>query len=176
MGKKYVTANGADIYTQKNSTEFQIANSTGLLYSQGKPIYMPDSTAFNPYYVETVVTGSSENPTLTPYGMTLVNALAGVNSSALTINLPSPITGVEKTVVVNSTAAIGAHLHMNLGTASIQFCSSDANFSYIKFSSAGQYQSITLKGMSTSKWAVLASESTVGNFGIGITATTIFTT
>ena len=174
MGKKYTLASGASLYAQANSTEFQIANSTGLLYSQEKPIFMPNSTVFNPYAVEAIATGSSEGSTLTAYGVSMITAVAGANSSALTVNLAAPITGVQKTLVVSSTADLGGNLNVSLGSASLQMATSDAGFSFITFSTLGTMQSLSLVGLSTAKWGLIAANSTGGVWGAatGIRATT----
>lgn len=167
MGKKYTLANGASLYAQNNSTEFQIAGSTGLLYSQGVPLS----------YYESVTAGSSEGSTMVPYGVTKIVATVGSNSSALTCYLGVPIPGVMKTIVVESTAALTGTLNVDLG-ANVTLAAGTSNIQsrYLVFSTAGEMQSATLIGFTTAKWGLVAANSTIGNFGVAgaITASSSF--
>jgi hypothetical protein len=174
MGKRYVFSNGATVYAQKNSTEFQVIGSTGLLYSQEKPVYMPDSTAYNPFAVESIATGSSEGATLTPYGISDITAVAGVNSSALNVTLSAPITGALKYINVHSTADLVGNMNIILSGATLQMASSDAGFGFISMSTLGTMQALTLAGLSTAKWGLVSAESTGGVFSAaaGIRAST----
>lgn len=177
MGRKYVLSNGADLYAQTNSTEFKIAGSTGLLYSQGRPVFTPDSTAFNPYSAETIAAGSSQGETMKAYGVSVINAVAGVNSSALTTYIQAPLIGVRKTILVNSTADLAGNLNVDLGAGiSMVRNSSDAAFRYISFSTLGTHQSLDLIGVTTATWGFVSCFSTGGvwDAATGIRATTAF--
>ena len=176
MAKKYVLANGATLHTQEGSTEFQIAGSTGLLYSQGKPVYQSDSTAYNPFTVESIATGSSENATLLAYGVSDITAVAGANSSALTVNLAAPITGVLKHIIVTSTADLAGNMNVVLTGATLRLPTSDAGFAWISMSTLGTRQSLSLIGLSTAIWGLISAESSGGIFSAaaGIRATTVF--
>jgi hypothetical protein len=171
MGKKYILGNGATLNTQNGSTEFKIAGSTGLLYSQEKPVFMPASTVFNPYYVETLTasSGGVTPSTATAYGVTLINCAAGdLSTSPRLITLAAPITGVEKTIVFGSTAAYINTLDVDLGgDAGVAHITGSTTARFIAFSSlATEYQTVTLVGLSTALWGVKSVDSTVGGFGV----------
>jgi hypothetical protein len=177
MGKSYVLSNGASLYAQEGSTEFKIAGSTGLLYSQGRPVFTPDSTVFNPYVAETIAAGSSQGETMKSYGVSVINAVAGANSSALTTYIQAPIIGVRKTILVNSTADLVGNLNVDLGSGvSMVRNTSDAAFRFISFSTLGTHQSLDLIGVTTAKWGFVSCFSTGGvwDAAAGIRATTAF--
>ena len=168
MGQQYRLSRNAELHVQNDSTSIKIADSSGLLYSQSVPIN----------YYDTTTIGSSENPTLVAYGVTKITALAGVNSSALNISLSAPIPGVMKTIILESTAALVGNPNIDLGASvTVAGGTSNANYRYISMSTIGEMQSLTLIGLTTTKWGVIAAESTVGNFGVGdsIRPTTIAT-
>ena len=94
------------------------------------------------------------------------------STSPALLYLPAPQVGVEKTIIVGSTAAYVNTIDVDLGSGVRVQGSSDGRF--IAFSSlAGDYQSLTLLGLSTALWAVKAVNSTaVFGAATGIRATT----
>jgi hypothetical protein len=154
MGRKYTLANGASLYAQNGSTEFQLSNSTGLLYSNGIPQnYFEDaSTATN----------------LKPYGLSLLDA----STAATTIKkytLDAPIKGAVKELLLASTLALAG----SSDTTIVYTGSSDIHIlSYGTTLLTPDYKSITmpqpvsyarLVGLSTARWAMLAFQSGTTN-------------
>ena len=170
MSQKYTLANGANMYTQEGSTEFKIADSSGLLFSEEKPIFMPSSTKVNPYYVETIsLTSVGATPsTITAYGNTVINPNTtggDFSSSPRVFTMAAPITGVKKSIIFNTTAAAINTVDIDLTAAcGVQNVVSSTN-RYIAFSSLANHpQVVNLVGVSTSVWQVLSVESTIGQF------------
>jgi hypothetical protein len=166
---RYTLANDAPLYTQKGSTEFKIADSTGLLYSNNAPINYYETIAFT--------SGGLSASTTPPYGVTRITngfATASEASSSLpTLTMGAPMPGVRKTITVASTAAGVCKLDVALSGATIE---ASSGFNFIAFSTlATAMQSVTLMGVSTDSWAVEAVNSTLLLFGAatGIRGTTI---
>lgn len=112
--------------------------------------------------------------TMTRFG--IANVKAGVGDPSTSpglLYLAAPEIGCEKTIVVGSTAAYVNTIDVDLGAGVRVQGSSDGRF--IAFSSlAGDYQSLTLVGLSTALWAVKAINSTaLFNAATGIRATTV---
>ena len=171
MTQPYRLAKNATLEVQDNSTQYQISGSTGLLYSQGRPVYMPDSTAAYDHYVETVAltSGGATPSTITPYGITIVNPNTtggDFSSSPRGITMGLPIPGVSKTIVFNTTGAAVNTLTVILTTnAGVQSASGSSD-GFIQFSSLATLpQAINLVGVSTSVWQVTSVESTIPGFG-----------
>lgn len=124
-----------------SGTETQIASSTGLLYSEGKPV------RFESNYL-----GSASTSVDIPnYGLSAVNASTGVAKNKYT--LAAPDIGVEKTiyaVTVNTTDIPVVYS----GSTAIVFRdgSTGAEKLYIEFNT--KYASVNLVGISTSRWLV----------------------
>ena len=175
--------NGADLYTQEASTEFKVVGSTGnimfgtlykgnstastdlvisssgLLYSQGVPTN----------YVETLVLSSVgfDISTATPYGITYItaNSTAGgdFSTSVRLLTLGAPITGVEKTIIFDTTAAAINTLDVSVSTdVGIMSASATTNLVLAFSSLATLPQVVTMVGLSTAIWGVMNIESTVG--------------
>ena len=169
MGKRYTLANDAILNTQKGSTEFKIADSTGLLYSNNAPINYYETIAFT--------SGGLSASTTPPYGVTRVTngfaTASEASSSIRTLTVAAPLPGVSKTITVATTAASLCKLDVSLSGATIE---ASSGFNFIAFSSLGEaMQSVTLRGLSTNAWAVEAVNSTLLFFGAatGIRGTTI---
>lgn len=180
MAKKYTLADGAILNTQEGSTEFKIAGSSGLLYSEEKPIFMADSTVYDPYYVETITLTSAglSVSTAPAYGVTYIqtNTTGGdFSTSPHSLTLAAPIPGVKKTLILGTTAAAVNTLDVTLDGATV-ITSSGVTAAYIAFSSlATDTQVVEMIGVSSALWGVLGVESTYYTFGVaaGIRGTTI---
>jgi hypothetical protein len=171
MAQPYILANDAYLQVQTGSTKYTIAGSTGLLYSEEKPIFMPDSTVFDPYFVETLtLTSVGLSVSTTPaYGLTVItpNTTGGdFSTSPRKITIALPITGVRKSIVFNSTGTVVNTLSIDFTTnAGVQSGSASTD-RFIQFSSLATLpQAVNMIGVSTSVWQVLSIESTIPGFG-----------
>lgn len=154
MGKKYVLANGASMYAQNGSTEFQIANSTGLLYSNAIPQnYFEDgSTAAN----------------LKAYGISLLQASTAAGTMKK-YTLDAPIKGAVKELILQSTVApMGSSDATQVMTGSsnidiISFNTTVIAVDYRTMAMQTPYTYARLVGVSTSRWALTNFESASTN-------------
>jgi len=191
MAGKYVMANEAELYTKSNSTEFKVIGTTGDVYAGA--VYFGNSTAAANLaigadgtlysktaplsYAETLSwsSGGLTPSTATAYSLTHI-AMTGTDpsTSPYLLSLAAPIAGIEKTIVLDSTAAYINTIDIDLGAGVRVDGSSDGRF--IAFSTlATAPQSIKLVGVSTSAWEVLSVNSTLGGWGLatGIRGSTI---
>ena len=183
MAIKYVMTNKAKFYAQNASTEFQIAGSTGDVMFAA--LYKGNSTAStdlvvsaegityshgapDSYYEEITYTSSGLSvSTATAYGVTYVYQTAGKDNTTNVgiLELAAPIIGVKKSVKLNSTVASSNTLCLDLTTDVGVVTSTGTTNSFINFSSLATLpQTVNLVGLSTTLWAVIGTESTVGAF------------
>lgn len=147
-----------------------IASATGLLYSEGVPIFMPStaSTNFDPYRLETISwsSGGLDVSTATPYGITFIDANSAAgdpSTSPATLTLAAPLPGVKKTIIIDTTVAYINTIDVALSGATLIGTSGD---NYIAFSSLGTAtQSVSLIGITTALWGVESCNSTLLFFG-----------
>jgi hypothetical protein len=148
--------------TYHGSSDYKLVGTDGSLYLRHK--------------FETLTWSSSglDVSTMSPYGITRIISTGGnPSTSPATVTLAAPVVGCEKTIIQETTAAYANTLDIDLGANVRVQGTSDAR--YIALSSlAEDHQSITLIGLTTSKWGVKSVDSTLGCFGIatGIRATT----
>jgi hypothetical protein len=164
---KNVLPGNSTTFAKHNSTEFRVIGSTGQLYSNNAPIN----------YAE-IISWSSDGvspSTATAYGITNIAMTGGdPSTSPALITLAAPMAGVEKTIVVDSTAAYINTIDLDLGATVRIDGSSDNRF--VAFSTlATAPQSLTLVGLSATEWAVKSVNSTLGQWGLatGIRGTTV---
>ena len=105
------------------------------------------------------------------YGITLinVNGAGDPSTSPRVLTLGAPVAGVEKTIILDTTAAYVTTVDIDLGAGCgvMDVDGGSTTYRYIAFSSLGTLpQSVTLLGMSTVLWAVKCVNTTVGNFGL----------
>ena len=149
------------------SSDQKIFDTKGRLWQGGK-IAFSSAGALNSYlanYFETisVSTAMALTPsTLAAYGVSFIKPTSAIPTSGVgRAYLPAPIIGVEKTIVLASTAA-GWLLDVDL-TTDVGLGGSSGTF--IGFSSLGtRYQAVTLIGLTTAMWGVKSVNSTVGGF------------
>lgn len=143
----------------------KVFDTKGRLYQGGIPAYTSDG-GFGAYETLYASTGFVMTPsTMVAYGISVIAPTSAIPSSGVgRVYLAAPKIGVEKTIILKSTAA-GWLIDIDLTTnVSLQGTSG----TFIGFSSLGtKYQSITLIGLSTSLWAVKGVNSTVGGFDAG---------
>lgn len=154
MGRKYTLANGASLYAQANSTEFQIANSTGLLYSNGIPQnYFEDaSTAAN----------------LKAYGISFLQ----FSTAATTIKkytLDAPIKGAVKELILASSAAVAGSSDVTVvttGSSDIDIVSFGTTAIATDLHTVAMpqpYAYARLVGVSTARWCITDFEAATTN-------------
>lgn len=143
------------------STGQKIFDPKGRLYQGGIPIFSSDGGGV----IETLSasTGFVLTPsTMTAYGISVITPTSAIPTSGVgRAYLAAPMIGVEKTIILKSTAAgwlMDIDLSTNVGLQG-------TTGSFIGFSSLGtKYQAVSLIGLSTSEWAVKGVNSTVGGF------------
>lgn len=159
MGRDYKLANGGKLYTQANSTEFQIAGSTGLLYSNGIPQnYFEDGT-------------TAAN--LKAYGVSFLTQSTA--QSMKTYTLDAPIKGTVKELVLQSTIApLGSSDTAQVATGSsdidiISFGTTAVAIDLTNIAMQTPYTYVRLIGVSTSRWALtnLVTASTLATYKAG---------
>lgn len=163
---KNVFPDNSTVFVKNGTTEFRVIGSTGVLYSNNAPLNYYETLSWS--------SGGVSPSTATSYGLTYIS-MTGTDpsTSPYTVTLASPLPGVEKTIVLDSTAAYANTIDIDLGSGVRVDGSSDLR--YIAFSTLGTApQSIKLIGVSTSAWEVLSVNSTVGAWGLaaGIRGTT----
>jgi hypothetical protein len=163
---KNVFAGNSTVFVKHNSTEFKVIGSTGDVWSNNAPIGYAETLSWS--------SGGLTPSTATAYGLTYIS-MTGTDpsSSPRTLTLAAPLTGIEKTIVLDSTAAYANTIDIDLGVGVRVDGSSDLR--YVAFSTlATAPQSLKMVGVSTSAWEVLSVNSTLGNWGLatGIRGTT----
>lgn len=100
--------------------------------------------------------------TMVAYGISVIQPTSAIPSSGVgRAYLAAPIPGVEKTIILKSTAA-GWIIDIDV-TTNVSIAGTTGTF--IGFSSLGtKYQTVNLIGLSTNEWAVKSVNSTVGGF------------
>lgn len=157
MPGKNVFAQDSDVYVKSNNTEIKVIGSTGDVFVNALPLG----------YIETI-SWSSEGlfpSTATNYGVTYIS-MTGTDpsSSPRVLSISAPTPGVEKVIILDSTAAYVNTVDIDFG-AGVGLNGSTTN-RFLAFSTiATQEQSVTLMGLSTSLWAIKCSNSTVGHHG-----------
>lgn len=154
MGKKYVLANGASLYAQNGSTEFEIIGSTGLVKSNGIPQnYFEDgSTAAN----------------LKAYGISLLAASTAAGTMKK-YTLDAPVKGAVKELILQSTVApMGSSDATQVGTGSsdidiISFNTTVVAVDYRNIAMQTPYTYAKLVGVSTSRWVLTNWQSASTN-------------
>ena len=138
------------MYTQNNSTEFQIAGSTGLLYSNGIPqnYFENGSTAAN----------------LKAYGLSFL-AFSTAAQTIKKYTLDAPITGAVKELLLASSAAVAESSDVTVVTTG----SSDIDIlSFGTAAIATDLHTIAMQqpcsyarliGVSTARWAITDFQS-----------------
>ena len=105
------------------------------------------------------------------FGISRISMTGGdPSTSPATVSLAAPIAGVEKTIILETTAAYINTIDVNLST---NVGISGTSNQFIAFSTlATDWQTITLFGVTTAMWAVRSVNSTVGawNAATGIRA------
>jgi hypothetical protein len=140
---KNVFAGGSTTFTKNGSTEFRIASSTGLLYSNGNPIGRSEtgSTATN----------------LTADGVSFL----AYSSAANTYTLDAPVTGVIKSLVLGTTLVADSTaiaISVYTGSTAIHILDNSTAIAlklYANF--LPPMGSIQLVGLSTILWGVLGT-------------------
>lgn len=145
------------------STDYPIATSDGLLV----PKYKRDDIVWS--------SGGLDVSTMSNSGITRIYSTGGgdPSTSPVVITLAAPVSGCEKTIHLESTAAFVNTVDVDCGSGVRISGSSDGR--WISFSSLATIpQSITLQGLSTALWGVKCVNSTVGSFSLatGIRAST----
>lgn len=177
---KNVFADNSTVFVKNGTTEFRVIGSTGDIYAGA--VYVGNSSAIKAIgtdgtvYVKTVPSGYVETlawssggvtpSTATSYGVTYIS-MTGTDpsTSPYTVSLAAPIAGIEKTIVLDSTAAWINTIDVDLG-AGVGVDGSTTN-RFISFSTlATAPQSIKLVGVSTALWEVLSVNSTLGGWGL----------
>ena len=146
--------------------------------SRGENITLVDAGGVesNDKYVE-VINWSSAGlsvSTGTAYGVTYIS-MTGTDpsTSPYVLSLAAPIVGVEKTIMLDSTAAYINTIDIDLG-AGVGVDGTTSN-RFIAFSTlATVQQTVVLVGITTGLWGVKSVETTSGGFGVaaGIRAVT----
>jgi hypothetical protein len=134
------------------STDHKIISSSGAMYFR----HLQETIAWT--------SGGLSPSSASPYGVTFIS-MTGTDpsTSPLTLTLGAPVPGCHKIVVLGSTAAYINTVDIDLGSGVRVDGTSDGR--YIAFSSLGtDYQSVSLVGLTTAKWAVVGVNSTVGQF------------
>ena len=150
---KNVMPGGSTLFAKDSEGNlYPVISSTGNVYSNGAPIN----------YFETISwsSGGLTPSTATAYGITHIS-MTGTDpsSSPVTLTLAPPITGVAKTIILDSTAAYINTVDVDLGAGVRVDASSD--FRYIAFSTLAEVpQAVTLVGISTAAWEVQSVKST----------------
>lgn len=124
-------------------------------------------TSDNGSYFETVAwsSGGVSPSTITNHGVSFVN-MTGTDpsTSVQTLTLARPAAGVRKTIVVDSTAAYINTISIDLTT---DVTLTESTNTFILFSTLATVpQVLELIGVSTSQWAVLGVNSTVGVYSV----------
>jgi len=157
MGKN-VFADNSTVFVKNGTTEFKVIGSTGDVWSNNAPINYLETLSWS--------SGGVSPSTATAYGITHIS-MTGTDpsTSPYTVTLGTPLPGVEKTIVLDSTAAWINTIDIDLG-ATVGVDGSTTN-RYIAFSTLGTApQSVTLVGVSATEWAVKSVNSTVGAWGL----------
>lgn len=148
-----------DIYVVDSAgTETKVVDSTGRLLQKGE---VPMN------YVETInwSSGGLSVSTAPAYGVTYIS-MTGTDpsSSPRTLTLGTPIAGVSKTIILDSTAAWANTIDIDLGPDAGVDGSTTNRF--IAFSTLGEVQqAVNLVGITNALWGVASVASTVGNWG-----------
>jgi len=163
---KNVFADNSTVFVKNGTTEFKVIGSTGDVWSNNAPVGYAETLSWS--------SGGLTPSTATAYGLTYIS-MTGTDpsTSPYTLTLAAPLPGIEKTIVLDSTAAYVNTIDIDLGTGVRVEGSSDNQ--YIAFSTlATMPQSIKLVGVSTSAWEVLSVNSTLLFYGAatGIRGTT----
>lgn len=155
-----------------SGAEIDIMTSTGLLTADNITLNAGgiidySGGAYSKGYVETLnwSSGGVTPSTMTNYGISFIS-MTGTDpsTSPATVTLAAPLPGVEKTIVLDSTAAYANTIDIDLGAGVGQDGSTTNRF--IGFSTlATQNQCVRLIGLSTSEWAVMGVNSTIGSYG-----------
>lgn len=111
------------------------------------------------HVVEDINTGST-GTTLRPDGLARV-ITSGSSQGPVQINLPAPIPGVRKTLVMDTTST-GSHQFLSTPNGASILAGSDGTTKSL-INLLGQGGSVILEGLTTAKWAVVAA----GNISTG---------
>lgn len=165
MGKN-VFADNSTVFVKNGTTEFKVIGSTGDVWSNNAPINYLETLSWS--------SGGVTPSTATAYGITHIS-MTGTDpsTSPYTVTLAAPLPGVEKTIILDSTAAYVNTIDIDLGASVRVDATSDARF--IAFSTLATVpQAVTLVGISTSAWEVKSVKSTaLWGVATGIRGTTI---
>jgi hypothetical protein len=171
LGDIYAGSSNQKVFDGKgrlyqNSSD-PVFTTDGVLYQGGKAVFTTGGRidTYLANYIENLSasTGFVLSPSsMTAYGVSVIGPTSAIPTSGVgRAYLAPPITGVEKIIILKSTAAgwiIDIDVTTNIGIAG-------TTGTFIGFSSLGtKYQSITLIGLSTTMWGVTAVNSTVGGF------------
>lgn len=183
---KMVFPTDCDVYVKDTSnTERQIADSFGVLYTYGVKMTPPSTVAWtavgttatqtlskktivNDIETLTASSGGVTPSTMVANGISRIQVATGdPSTSPLLVYLAAPITGVEKTIMFETTAAYINTLDIDLGaTVGVGHITGSTTARFIGFSTlATEFQAVTLIGLSTALWGVKTVDSTVGGFG-----------
>lgn len=157
MAGKYVLADGANLYAKNGSTEFQLVTSTGQLYHQGTAIAATAAELNNLSGQYTVAAGSTA-ANLANNG---ISTLSWSTAGDPAYTLAAPAAGVEKTIVLNTTAVqdtTGIFSSVYSGSTATFFIDNSTAYApklYVGFQPP--YSAVKLVGLSTAQWGVLAA-------------------
>ena len=131
---------------------------------------LTNKTIDNTVETLTASSGGVTPSTAVAYGITRISVAVGdPSTSPLLVTLAAPITGVEKTIIFETTAAYINTLDVDLGIGvGVGHVTGSTTARFIGFSTlATEFQAVTLIGLSTALWGIKSVDSTVGGFGSG---------
>lgn len=133
--------------------------STSFHGSTDHKIFGPDGSAYVRHPVE-AVTWSSDGlspSTASCYGVSYITGTYGTNGGACALTIAKPVPGCSKTVVLCTTKTSTDLPYINLSTAAWLLGTSGVGNQFINFSSlASDVQSVTLIGLTTAAWGLVA--------------------
>lgn len=173
---KNVFPDNSTVFVKNGTTEFKVITSTGDIIAG--EVFVGNSSALKAIaadgtvyikggtiptgYIETLAwsSGGVTPSTATAYGLTYISMIGtDPSTSPYTVSLAAPTAGIEKTIVLGSTAAWANTIDIDLG-ATVGVDGSTTN-RFISFSTlAALPQSVTLVGLSATAWAVKGVNST----------------
>lgn len=174
LGDVYAGSSNQKVFDTKGrlyqNSSNPVFTTDGVLYQGGKAVFTTNGVidSYIAGYLENISasTGFALSPsTMTAYGVSVLGPSSAIPTSGVGLAyLAPPIIGVEKTIILKSSAA-GWLIDISVSTnVAIQGTSG----TFIGFSSLGtKYQAVTLIGLTTAMWGVKGVNSTVGGFDAG---------
>jgi len=176
MSGKYTLANGAGLYVQNGSTEFQIATSTGDIIgggffygnSTGNPLATSTGLGYSNGIPQNYFEDGSTAVNLKAYGISFL-AVSTAAGTMKKYTLDAPIKGAVKELVLQSTTApMGSSDATQVGTGSsgidiISFNTTVVAIDLRNIAMQSPYTYAKLLGVSTSRWALTNFQSASTN-------------